>query len=349
MIISTHGLMGQDKFASSDGILEQVSIPARFQMSVDSMEKYLYKDTDITNRYFESCKNIIELGFPIPDSSLFDFVIQEIYYATLFGLVILILLGAFYQKRRFNRKLKAEVSKRTMELKHANIQLINTNNELDEFNRILSHDLKEPIRSLVGFSTLLKKKGVQSQEANEYLGYIEQSGKHLYETLSAVSAFQNTVPQEMPIVASVDIAQLSENIIRKQQDKNPDKKIKYSGVKLPIIHSYRSAIHTIFEELINNALRFNQSEVPTINIHYTERSGHHCFEFEDNGIGIAPEFQQQIFGMFKRLNGRDKYGGAGLGLNVALKMARRLDGDITIVSSEEDKGSIFQFTFPIDS
>ena len=267
----------------------------------------------------------------------------------LFGLGILVLFGAFYQKRRFNRKLREEVSNQTLKLEHANTQLINTNQELDEFNRILSHDLKEPIRSLVGFSTLLKKRGVQSQEAEEYLGYIEKSGKQLYETLSAVSAYQNTVPQEMSVATSIDIAELSENLIRKHQENNPEKKIKYSGVNLPIIHTCRSPIHLIFEELIDNALRFNESEVPEIKIRYTKQADSHCFEFKDNGIGIAPEFHQQVFGMFKRLNRRDQYGGAGLGLNVALKMARRLDGEISILQSEENKGSIFQFTFPIDS
>lgn len=264
----------------------------------------------------------------------------------LFGLAILILFGAFYQKRRFNRKLKTEVGNRTVELEHANTQLINTNHELDEFNRILSHDLKEPIRSLVGFSTLLKKKGMQGQEAEEYLGFIEKSGKQLYETLSAVSSFQNTVPQGMSMAENIDMAQLSETTIREVQGKNPHKKIKYSASNLPTIHSYRPAIQTIFKELISNAVKFNQSDIHEINIKYYQKSSNHYFEFQDNGIGIAPEYHQQVFGMFKRLNGRDQYGGAGLGLNIAVKMAKRLNGEISILKSEEDRGSIFQLSFP---
>ena len=63
---------------------------------------------------------------------------------------------------------------------------------------------------------------------------------------------------------SIDIAELSENLIRKHQENNPEKKIKYSGVELPIIHTCRSPIHLIFEELIDNALRFNESEIPEI-------------------------------------------------------------------------------------
>jgi len=266
----------------------------------------------------------------------------------LFGLGILILFGAFYQKRKFNQKLKAEVSNRTSELKHANAHLLSTNHELDEFNRILSHDLKEPIRSLVGFSTLLKKKGIQEQEAREYLGFIEQSGKQLYETLAAVSAFQNTAPRGVLNYEEIDISQLVEAIILGLKPKDPERTIKYSGIDLPTIHSYRPAIQTIFTELIDNAVKFNQSPVPEINIKYYKEDGSHFFEFQDNGIGMAPAFHEQIFRMFKRLNGRDKYGGAGLGLNIAIKMARRLNGDISILKSEEDKGSTFRFNFPVD-
>ncbi len=267
----------------------------------------------------------------------------------LFGLGILVLFGAFYQKRRFNRKLREEVSHQTLKLEHANTQLINTNQELDEFNRILSHDLKEPIRSLVGFSTLLKKKGMQGQEAKEYLGFIERSGKQLYETLSAVSAFQNTVPQGMTLAENINIAQMSENIVREVQGKNPDKEIKYSTKDLPILHSYLPALEAIFKELISNAVKFNQSTTPEISVKYYQKTDSHYFEFQDNGIGIAPEYHEQVFGMFKRLNGRDKYGGAGLGLNIAMKMAKRINGDISILQSEEDKGSIFQLSFPARS
>ncbi len=427
-ILSIPELMAQDDSFPHDRLLANTIDLDRFQAYVDSIEKYLYLDTDSVDMYFENCKYILQQNIPLPDSSLFDYVIQEIYYAhakdealaafqiieanqqlveseeipqklknnfiymkgftsmalgdltlarkifyeiidrgeqqrdtaqmvsglfslgqllsdekefkeaiqcfnkllsfrddylppgtfslinfelsevysrsqqkekalalidttlkfleeerlyilkpdflllkgekrenenrilavqvakkisqntllyvltALFGLGILILFVAFYQKRRFNRKLREEVSNQTLQLEHANTQLINTNHELDEFNRILSHDLKEPIRNLVGFSTLLKKRGVQSQEAEEYLGYIEQSGKQLYETLSAVSAFQNTVPQEMSVTASIDFAELFENIIEKKQRENPNKNIKFSSVDLPLIHTCRSAI-----------------------------------------------------------------------------------------------------------
>ncbi|MBX2871516.1 MAG: hypothetical protein KTR30_05435 [Saprospiraceae bacterium] len=268
---------------------------------------------------------------------------------TLFGLGVLILLIAFYQKRKFNQKLKAEVRNRTVELEYANTQLINTNHELDEFNRILSHDLKEPIRSLVGFSTLLKKRGMQGQEAKEYLGYIEKSGKQLYETLSAVSAFQNTTPLKIPKGEVIDISQVVENIILELRNKNPEKRINYSGLNLPIIHSSGPAIQRIFKELINNGIKFNQSAIPEIIVKYDKQEGSHCFEFQDNGIGIASEYQEQIFGMFKRLNGRNEYEGAGLGLNIAMKMAKRLNGDISILQSQENEGSTFQFRFPAEA
>lgn len=266
----------------------------------------------------------------------------------LLGLGGLVLFGAFYQKQRFNRKLKAEVRNRTVELESANSQLRSTNQELDEFNRILSHDLKEPIRNLTGFSTLVKREGVQDQKVKEYLGFIEQSGKQLYETLDAVSAFQNITQRRFHNREDIDISQLVETIITEVKAKTPEREINYSGNNLPTIHSNGPAIKTIFKELIDNAVKFNQDEVADISIKYYEQAGRHFFEFQDNGIGIAPEFHEQVFGMFKRLHPRNSYGGAGLGLSMALKMAKKLDGDISILQSEENEGSLFQFNFPVN-
>lgn len=265
----------------------------------------------------------------------------------LLGLGGLALFGAFYQKRRFNRKLKAEVRNRTVELESANSQLRSTNQELDEFNRILSHDLKEPIRNLTGFSTLVKREGVQDQKVKEYLGFIEQSGKQLYETLDAVSAFQNIAQRVFHNHEKIDTSPLVETIIEEVKGIHPGKKINYSTTNLPIIHSHLPAIKTIFKELIDNAIKFNQSAPPEINIKYYQQADRHFFEFQDNGIGIAPEFHEQVFGMFKRLHPRNSYGGAGLGLSRALKMAKKLHGDLSILRSEETQGSIFQFTCPV--
>lgn len=265
----------------------------------------------------------------------------------LLGLGGLVLFGAFYQKRRFNQKLKAEVRNRTVELESANSQLRNINQELDEFNRILSHDLKEPIRNLTGFSTLVKREGIQDQKIKEYLGFIEQSGKQLYETLDAVSAFQNIAQRELQDQEHIDTSQLVETIILEVKGENPEREINYSSSNLPPIYSNRPAIKTIFKELIDNALTFNQQTVPEINIKYYQQADRHYFEFQDNGIGIAPEFHEQVFGMFKRLNTRSRYEGAGLGLSMARKVAKKLHGELSILRSEENQGSTFQFTCPV--
>lgn len=267
----------------------------------------------------------------------------------LLGLGGLVLFGAFYQKRRFNQKLKAEVRNRTLELESTNGQLRSTNHELDEFNRILSHDLKEPIRNLTSFSTLVKRAGLEDEKVKEYLGFIEQSGKQLYETLDAVSAFQNIAQRVFHNHEEIDMSPFVEAIILDIKGIHPDRKINYSSTNLPIIHSYRPAIKTIFKALIDNAIKFNQSIVPEINIKYHQQADRHFFEFQDNGIGIAPEFHEQVFGMFKRLHPRNSYGGAGLGLSMALKVAKKLDGDLSILQSEENGGSIFQLSFPVSN
>jgi len=91
----------------------------------------------------------------------------------LISISLLILVGAFFQKKRYNNKLRKEVLKRTLNLRKSNAQLSKTNKELDEFNRILSHDLKEPLRSIVGFSKLASKVSNNPSKTNEYLGFVQ--------------------------------------------------------------------------------------------------------------------------------------------------------------------------------
>ena len=103
----------------------------------------------------------------------------------------------------------------------------------------------------------------------------------------------------------------------------------------------------IFENLITNGINFNKSETPKVEVRYFEKETFHYFEFEDNGIGIAPQFQDKIFGMFKRLNDRTIHNGSGLGLNISKRILEQIGGDISIISSKEGKGTTFQIYFPI--
>ena len=119
---------------------------------------------------------------------------------------------------------------------------------------------------------------------------------------------------------------------------------------LPTIKTHKLFLFLVFKNLIENGLKYNESLFPLIKVTYFKQNRTHFFHFEDNGIGIAPQFQNRVFGMFKRLNDRGTYSGSGLGLSICKKMIEKLKGNIQIVHSEEGKGSIFQVSFlSIDS
>lgn len=103
----------------------------------------------------------------------------------------------------------------------------------------------------------------------------------------------------------------------------------------------------LFKNILENSIKFNQNEIPEISIRYYQETDNHCFEFKDNGIGIAQEFHQTVFDMFKRLNTRDVYIGSGLGLSTIRKMIEKMDRTIEVFESKPNHGSTFLVTFPI--
>ena len=265
------------------------------------------------------------------------------------SLGILGLFWAFYQKKKYNQRLQDEVKRQTKELKLTNTKLVTTNKELDEFNKILSHDLKEPLRSIVGFSSLLRKQIQPSVKAIEYINFIEKGGQQLNSILDDVSVFQSVKQLDTNDLnlEGLDTELMVKDLTKIIQENKPNQKIIISHSKLPSIFSYKNLLKLVFENLITNGINFNKSETPQIDIRHFEKDAFHYFEFEDNGIGIAPQFIDKVFGMFKRLNNRTVHNGSGLGLNISKKILEQLGGDISIVSSTEGKGTIFQIYFPI--
>jgi signal transduction histidine kinase len=116
--------------------------------------------------------------------------------------------------------------------------------------------------------------------------------------------------------------------------------------QLPVLNTFRGPVRQIFQNLIGNALKYQQAgNRPIISVSAEDKGCHWKFTVADNGIGIDPAYQQQIFLPFKRLHTREEYPGTGMGLAITKKIIENLGGRIT-VESTEGKGSIFSFTLP---
>jgi len=259
--------------------------------------------------------------------------------AGFFLLGSLALLGVAWQKANFNRDLEKEVVRQTQKLRESNM-------ELEQFNYILSHDLKEPVRNIIGFSTLSNKRVDKDHPISKYLQYISRSGKQLYTLIEDVSTFHQIDQLEHGKFKPVDLNDLVSKVEDSLLSTLEKKKGKLTPDKLPTVLSHESILFIVLKNLIENGLKYNESEVPTIQVSYKKEKDVHQLLVKDNGIGIDKEFHSNIFGMFKRLNDREKYGGAGLGLSLSQKSIRKLGGEVSILSSESGKGSTFLISFP---
>jgi light-regulated signal transduction histidine kinase (bacteriophytochrome) len=114
---------------------------------------------------------------------------------------------------------------------------------------------------------------------------------------------------------------------------------------LPVVRGNSVPLIHLFQNLVSNALKYRSDRKPLVRINASEAGEHWCFSVEDNGIGIAKEFQTQIFGIFKRLHDRTIYPGTGIGLAICQKIVERQGGRIW-VESEPGRGSTFFFTLP---
>ena len=276
----------------------------------------------------------------------------------LYGLILIFVIGtlfliaAFLQKRKYNRLLESEVRNRTTDLESANKSLQTLNVELSEFNNILSHDLKEPLRNIVGFSQMAKRElsmlnGIPKERLVEYLDYINMGGKQLDTLIRDVSNFQSIEDVSTSELQLVDVNLVVTSVMESVKCLLEEKDAAVEYDDLPSVYSNETLLFLVFKNLIENGVKFNSSKSPSVRIQYEQANGFHIFHLKDNGIGIAPEFHDRVFGMFKRLHDRGTYEGSGLGLNIVAKIVRKLGGSIVIVESDVNKGSVFKMRLPI--
>lgn len=263
----------------------------------------------------------------------------------LFSVFLIVLFGFFYQKSRYSKRLEDEVSIRTGKLQKANGLLDKSNRELEEFNRILSHDLKEPLRSIIGFSQLAGRNIDKPDQALQYLDFVITGGRQLERLIAAVNVFQTSHAVAQPKGTVIDVQPFLEDTLSEVQKDHPDKQIELKCNTDSSIVAPLELLRPIFRIVLDNAVQYNEEEIVSIKVKYQLDEQKHVFEIEDNGIGIAPQYHTQIFDMFKRLNNRSAHAGSGLGLSIAKRLVEKMDGEISVLRSGENEGSSFRICF----
>ena len=271
-------------------------------------------------------------------------LIAVLLFSTLLGAT---LIGFLMRNRHRINKQNEEISMKTKELVLANQNLEQTNLELERFAHIASHDLKSPVKNIIGLTDLLKSKIGNREYSNtdELMDLIATSGRKLNRLIEDVLEFSVL---SSPLKAQKEVIVLEELIDQISQESQyaSDKyKISFEDSQLPQLMWYNSKMFLLFKNLIENGLKYNQSDHPQVRIHYSQKDGQHMLHFTDNGIGIKKEYFDKIFVMFGRLHNHAEYEGTGIGLANCKKIVQEFDGDIS-VSSELGIGSIFTIRLP---
>jgi len=266
----------------------------------------------------------------------------------LVSLISVLLFKANKQKNKFNEKLSEEVDNKTTELQKTNLQLKESNIELERFAHIASHDLKEPLRNILSFSQLLERSikiPGSKDDLIEYATFIQRNAKQMNSLIEDVLEFSREGSHSL-VIDKIDTQKLLSTVqeLLDYEVKKRNAIINISA-EIPEIHGFKTQLLLVFKNLIMNGIKYNQHEQPQVDLTYQEIDGFHHFYIKDNGIGIESEYHVSIFEMFKRLHNRSDYEGSGLGLAFCRKVVNKMGGKIWL--EESNSGSCFIFTIPV--
>jgi PAS domain S-box-containing protein len=236
------------------------------------------------------------------------------------------------------RRLAEEnLRQKTEELEH-------TNQELEQFAYVASHDLQEPLHLVSGYVQLLGRryKGKLDPDADEFIAFAIEGVnrmRNLISDLLAYSRIGSSGNKFMPVVLEETLQRVTENL---QADITGTRAM-ITHDPLPSVLGDEEQMVQLLQNLIQNAIKFRSTEPPRIHISVQQLEERWLFFVHDNGIGIDPQYTERVFVIFQRLHSVDQYPGTGIGLAICRKIVERHGGRIW-VDSEPGKGSTFYFT-----
>lgn len=230
-----------------------------------------------------------------------------------------------------------------------NEELKQTTEELERFTHIASHDLKSPLRTIISFLDLMQRdlKKERFSNLNENLSYAKSGAKQLNYLIKDVLEISKINTQTVKEKTEVDFDNTLNKVLLNIETELKEKNAKIVTSPLPSYTCNEVEFILLFQNLIQNGIKYNNTTEPTIHIWSEQEDGFLKIFFKDNGIGIEEKYTEYIFEHFKRLHTSSEYTGTGLGLSLCKKVIKSYKGFIS-VNSSLDNGSIFIVHLPIE-
>ncbi len=253
-------------------------------------------------------------------------------------------------KRALNEQEEVEKlykSKNTeKELKKTLKELERSNQELENFAYVASHDLQEPLRMVSSFTQLLKKQynDKLDETALEYINYAANGAKQMQLLINDLLTYSRINTNDNKFM-NIKLEKALDEALFNLEIKIEETQAIITREPLPQIYADYSQLVRVFQNLIGNAIKYRSQETPKIHISTTKKDQNWQFSVKDNGIGIQPKYSEQVFQIFKRLHTQDEYEGTGIGLAITKKIIELHQGQIWY-DSQPGNGSTFHFTIP---
>ena len=224
-------------------------------------------------------------------------------------------------------------------------KLTGTNTELEHYNYSVSHDLREPIRTISICIELLEEKTLL-KDNKDIIKQIKQNISFINNLISNLSNYSK-INHQTKILENVPIKNILDEIIENYK-LSINKKILVSlDIEVNIVKINKLHVRQVLQNLIGNAIKYNESNIIKLNIEVTTKKNNYLFTIADNGIGIEPQYYKKIFEISCKIPSKYNSTGSGFGLSICKKIIDMYGGKITVKKNLETNGSIFSFAFPI--
>lgn len=242
--------------------------------------------------------------------------------------------------RQLNAELEQRVTQRTAQLQRST-------EDLQQFARVATHDLQEPLRQVINYTQLLgdRYQGKLDAEADEFIGYTIEGAKRLQRLILDLLAYTEveTHPQAL---TTVDGEAVLAGALSDLRDFIAERGATVTHDLLPTVWGDALQLQTVFRNLLANGIKFRNIQPPHVHVAATPQGKEWIFSVRDNGIGITPQDQERIFMVFQRLHHQEPYPKPSIGLSICKKIIERHGGKIW-VESAPGQGTTFLFTLPV--